>query len=417
VAHWAIWAICAASIAGVLLRPRNVPEWVWALGGALALVVLQLLPVRAAVAAAAKGVDVYLFLAGMMLLAELARRESVFDWIAVHAVRAAHGSRMRLFALVYGVGVVVTALLSNDATAVVLTPAVAAAVRAANVDAPLPYLYACALVANAASFVLPISNPANLVIYAGTMPPLGRWLAAFALPSLASIAATYVALALVSRRDLQGGLASDIARRPLERGGRVALAGIGVTAVALIVASSRGAKLGLVTFVCGALVFAIVTLFDRAAFAAVVRGVSWDVLVLVAGLFVLVAGVEVTGALEAARHAVSGLGQMNVWGAAARIAGATALASNLTNNLPAGLLAGASVSHLRGHDVLRNATALGIDLGPNLSVTGSLATVLWLIALRREKIVVSAFAFLRVGVVVMPPALALAVVALCLVAR
>ena len=415
--NWAIWAICVVSIAGVLLRPRNIPEWLWALGGAVALVVLRLLPVRAALGAVGKGVDVYLFLAGMMLLAELARHEGVFDWIAFHAVGAARGSRVRLFALVYGVGVAVTALLSNDATAVVLTPAVAAAVRAAKVDAPLPYLYACALVANAASFVLPISNPANLVIYAGRMPPLGAWLAAFTLPSLASIVATYVALYAVSRRDLRAGLESDVDRKPLDRGGRVALGGIGVTAIALIVASSLGAALGSVTFVCGALVFVVVVLLDRPAFGFVLRGVSWGVIALVAGLFVLVQGVEATGALVAARHAVDGLTQMSAWNGAGRLAVATALASNLTNNLPAGLLAGASVSQLHGHEVLRNATALGIDLGPNLSVTGSLATVLWLIALRREKIDVGALAFLRVGIVVMPPALLLAVAALCVVAR
>jgi arsenical pump membrane protein len=89
-------------------------------------------------------------------------------------------------------------------------------------------------------------------------------------------------------------------------------------------------------------------------------------------------------------------------------AGATALASNLTNNLPAGLLAGAAVANLHGHDSLRAAVAIGIDLGPNLSVTGSLATVLWLIALRREKIDVTAWTFLRAGALVMPPALILA---------
>jgi arsenical pump membrane protein len=66
--------------------------------------------------------------------------------------------------------------LSNDATAVVLTPAVAAAVRAAKAPHPLPYLLICAFVANAASFVLPISNPANLVVYGGRMPALMDWL-------------------------------------------------------------------------------------------------------------------------------------------------------------------------------------------------------------------------------------------------
>ena len=71
-----------------------------------------------------------------------------------------------------------TIFLSNDATAVVLTPAVYAATRARGVE-PLPYLFVCAFIANAASFVLPISNPANLVVFGDHMPPLVEWLAPF----------------------------------------------------------------------------------------------------------------------------------------------------------------------------------------------------------------------------------------------
>ena len=93
----------------------------------------------------------YLFLAGMMLLAELARNHGVFDWLAAEAMGHARDSQTRLFVLVYGIGIVVTALLSNDATAVLLTPAVLAVVRRAKTS-PLPYLFACAFIANAASF-------------------------------------------------------------------------------------------------------------------------------------------------------------------------------------------------------------------------------------------------------------------------
>jgi arsenical pump membrane protein len=85
------------------------------------------------------------------------------------AVRA-----FRLFALVYAVGIIVTVVLSNDATAIVLTPALAAAVRKAKAE-PLPYLFACASIANAASLVLPIANPANLVVFANARPALPRW--------------------------------------------------------------------------------------------------------------------------------------------------------------------------------------------------------------------------------------------------
>ena len=120
---------------------------------------------RDALRGVGKGLDVYLFLTGMMLLAEVARETGLFDWLASLAASHARGSPDRLFRLIYAVGIVVTVFLSNDATAVVLTPAVAAVTRACKIAQPLPYLFICALIANAASFVLPISNPANLVIY------------------------------------------------------------------------------------------------------------------------------------------------------------------------------------------------------------------------------------------------------------
>lgn len=174
-----IWLIAAATTMAILFRPWRLPEYVWATAGAVALVVLGLLPARQAGGAILEGTDVYLFLIGMMLVAEVARQAGLFDWVAVLAADHAAGSARRLFDLVFLVGTGVTVLLSNDATAVVLTPAVYAVTRVVGAP-PLPYLYVCAFIANAASFVLPISNPANLVVFGDRMPALGPWLAHFA---------------------------------------------------------------------------------------------------------------------------------------------------------------------------------------------------------------------------------------------
>src|SRR6202167_4056585 len=220
-----VWSIVAGTIVGVLFRPKEWPEAVWACLGAFLLVITGLLPVRRAGIAIAKGTDVYLFLTGMMLLAELARRNGVFDCLASHAVAAAGGSCRRLFTLIYIVGVVVTVFLSNDATAVVLTPAVYAAVQKARTKA-LPYLFVCAFIANAASFVLPISNPANLVVYGKQLPPLAPWLSTFFLPSVCSIVATFVALRWTVRKDLQGQIEDGSEPAKLSRDGRFAAWGI-----------------------------------------------------------------------------------------------------------------------------------------------------------------------------------------------
>jgi arsenical pump membrane protein len=114
--HAPVWIVAGSAILLILAGPRRIPEAVWACCGALVLIVFRFIPARDAGAAIARGTDVYLFLTGMMMLAELARREGFFDWVAVKAVEAARGSPTRLFAIVYGVGTVVTVFLSNDAT-------------------------------------------------------------------------------------------------------------------------------------------------------------------------------------------------------------------------------------------------------------------------------------------------------------
>src|SRR5690348_418079 len=225
-AEQATWAIAALATAGVIVRPWRLPEATWALAGAVALVAFGLLSWNDALAGMLRGTDVYLFLAGMMLLAELARQEGLFDWLAAFAVAHARGSPHRLFVLVYAVGTAVTVLLSNDATAVVLTPAVYAATRAAGA-APLPYLYACVFIANAASFALPISNPANLVIFSGRMPHLAAWLAQFALPTIVAVVATYLMLRLTQRGALRRQrIARAVPPREPTRGGRHTACGI-----------------------------------------------------------------------------------------------------------------------------------------------------------------------------------------------
>jgi arsenical pump membrane protein len=407
------WGVAAAAIAGVILRPWRLPEAVWAVAGAAILVVIGALPPAAAWQGAARGADVYLFLTGMMLLAELAREEGLFDWLAAQAAARARGSAGRLFGLVYLAGVLVTVVLSNDATAVVLTPAVAAVARKAGVTEKLPFLLVCAFVANAASFVLPISNPANLVVYGSHLPGLVPWLARFGVPALLATGATYLVLRWALRGALRQGVAEEVAIAPLPAGARLAFAGIGLTAVVLMGASFLDRPLGLPTCVAGAVSCAAVLVRERRAPWGVLRGVSWGVLPLVAGLFVLVQGLERGGVLGMLAGTLRVAGRQAPW-AAGWGAAAAALGCNLMNNLPAGLIAGGALRVAQAPEAVKAAVLIGIDLGPNLSVTGSLATILWLTALRRDGLHVDAWSFLKLGCVVMPPALLLAVAGLAM---
>jgi len=375
------------------------------------LVLFGLLPPGEALAGVERGTDVYLFLTGMMLLAELARLEGLFDWLAAHAAGHARGSARRLFILVYAVGTLVTVFLSNDATAVVLTPAVAAVVRAAGAREALPYLLVCAFIANAASFVLPISNPANLVIYGAHMPPLATWVPRYALPSVLSIIATYLVLRLTQRRALREVLPAPVPMPSLALGGRLAATGIAATAVALLACSARDLPLGLPTCLAGVLTTVLVLILTRGSARQVVREISWGILPLVAGLFVLVQALERSGLTAVLARGLETLASGSAVLAAWVCAVALAIGCNLANNLLAGLLAGRVVQIAHVPEQVRSAVLIAVDLGPNLSVTGSLATILWLTALRRDGQHVGALDFLRAGALVMPPALILALAA------
>ena len=402
------WSIAAVATAGVIVRPLDWPEAVWAVAGAVLLLALGLISPEDALTGASKGMDVYLFLTGMMLLSEIAREEGLFDWLAAIATRRANGSATRLFLLIYGVGTVVTMFLSNDATAVVLTPAVAAAVKTAKAEQPLPYLLICAFIANAASFVLPISNPANLVIYGTHMPPLLQWLPRYALPSALSIVATYLMLRWTQRGALRQEVAADVPVPTLSGAAMIAALGIAATAIALLGSSAMDIQLGLPTAIAGVVTAAAVLVSERKAPWSTVKGISWGVLPLVAGLFVLVEALDRTGLTRMLGTLLQDQAERSASAAAWGAGVVLALASNLMNNLPAGLIAGHAVQAARVPVPVTSAVLIGVDLGPNLSVTGSLATILWLIALRREGQTVGAGTFLKLGVLVMPPALLLA---------
>jgi arsenical pump membrane protein len=396
--------IVAISILLMLIRPRNIPEVYWISAGVVLLLALQLISLKLTEHALVKALDVCLFLIGMMLLSELAREHGVFDWLSSIAIRRAQGSRLKLFALVYGIGTIVTVLMSNDATAVVLTPAILTAVRKAKVQ-PLPYLFVCAFIANAASFVLPISNPANLVVFRGAMPPLTKWLLAFGVPSLLSIATTFYVLRRLFKDQLQDRIESEAEDYRLNNDGKLVVASLGLMVAVLLVASYFGKDLGLPTCMAALFITALVCIKERSNPLALAREISWETLALVGGLFVMVDAIESIGAMNYTRHWLAQAESLGIVAGQMMTGFLVGAANNLVNNLPLGLIAGNTVQAAHVSGSLANAVLIGVDLGPNLSITGSLATILWLIALRRERVDVSFWDFLRIGAIAMPVAL------------
>jgi len=186
---------------------------------------------------------------------------------------------------------------------------------------------------------------------------------------------------------------------------------------ALLTASAMKKDLGLPTCLAALAITAVASLVAKSNPLRLFREISWSTILLVAGLFIMVDAVESQGALNLTQQALAWAQRLTPAAATMLVGFTVGAANNLVNNLPLGLIAGATIqaAHVKG--LIANAVLIGVDLGPNLSVTGSLATILWLLALRKENLNVSAWKFLKLGMIAMPIALAAALGGALLMAK
>ena len=177
--------------------------------------------------------------------------------------------------------------------------------------------------------------------------------------------------------------------------------------ITLLTASTFKKDLGLPACLAALAITAVVSVKTKSSPVKLAREISWSTLILVAGLFIMVDAVESVGALQLTQSRLAAAQTLAPSIAALVVGFAVAVGNNLVNNLPLGLIAGGTLqaAHIQG--LLSHAVLIGVDLGPNLSITGSLATILWLLALRKEKLNVSFWDFLKVGALAMPVALLL----------
>lgn len=409
--------VAVVTLGLILIRPRRIPEPLAAVAGAAAVVALGLLTPLAAAGAILAAWNVFFFFLGLMLASAAAERAGVFEVTADVVARLGGGSARLLLVLVFALGTLVTALLSNDATALLLTPVVFNLARRLRVP-PLPYAYACALAANAASFILPVSNPANLLVLAGAPMSLEVFVERLWLPSVASVVVTLGGLLALSWTTLDRCYEPPAQPRVSGRA-KAGFFGLGVMTTGYLLADRVGVPLGVVVCLGAALLILLDwAVADRRGrhVRALAHDVSWGLLVLLAGLTVIVAGLEQSGAATLGATLLVTLGERGSTGQAI-VALGTAAGSNVVNNLPMALIAAASLQGVPSDSAavdLATAAVVGIDLGPNLTTVGSFATMLWLTLLRRRGLAVSAWAYSRVGLLVTPPALLAAIGALIL---
>jgi arsenical pump membrane protein len=398
--------VAAALLVGVLAwavgRPRGLPEAVVAVPAALLAVGAGLLPWRAAVAEIRELGPTVGFLAAVLVLAHLAGEHGVFRYAGAVVARVSGHRPARLLTAVFGAAAVITAVLSLDATVVLLTPVVFA--TAARIGArPRPHVYAAAHLANSASLLLPVSNLTNLLAFAASGLTFLGFAAVMALPWIVVIGVEYAAFRWFFRADLAAP-ADPAVGGPDPAPPRFALVVLAVTLAGFAVAQPLGVHPGWVA-VAGALALAV---RRRVRPAVLLREANPAFCAFVLALGVVVLAVRVHGLdrlVDTLVPAGDGLPQLLA------VAGLAAVLANLLNNLPATLVLVPAVEQSPG---LLLAVLIGVNVGPNLTYVGSLATLLWRQILHTRDAAPDAGDFLRLGLLVVPAATVAGVLALWL---
>jgi arsenical pump membrane protein len=391
-------AILALALAGILTRPRGIGESLFAAAGAIAMIAVLAEPPTSAWHVLRDDRGVLAFLAGVLILAAAAEDAGWFAEGARLAARGARGSSRRLFLGVCLVSFAGSVIFSLDAAAVALTPVVLIAARRGGGRAE-PLLFACIAVANTASLALPVSNPTNVIVadrlhlsflaYAGTMLPA----------AIAASAAVSLVLLVRFRRELREPLLPDTSGRALAARPIVLTSALATTA-ALAGFAVWPHDLGTVALSAGAFAALVLVAARRWTPARVLRAAGLRLLVFALGIFVMVDAVE--------RHGLRDLIARHRPGSAPGVGIVAAALSNLVNNLPATVIS----LPLAGDEHRAYALLAGVDAGPNLTLSGSLATLLWLAVARRNGVDVSPRRYLAVGLWTAPAGLAAALVTL-----
>lgn len=345
------------------------------------------------------------FLAAVLVLAQLCDDEGLFRACGAWMARTSAGSPRRLLAQVFAVASVITAVLSLDATVVLLTPVVF--VTAARLGArPKPHVYACTHLSNTASLLLPVSNLTNLLAFAASGLTFTRFAALMTLPWLAAIAVEYVVLRRFFAADLDAG-APPAAEVTAPEMPLFALVTVACTLAGFVLTSVIGVDPAWAAL-AGALALAVRALVRRRTTpVAVVRSAAVPFLAFVLALGIVVRAVVDNGLASALGHLVpDGTSLPALLGTAAL----AAVLANVINNLPATLVLLPLAVPSGAGAVL--AVLLGVNIGPNLTYAGSLATLLWRRIVREHDTDIGLGEFTRLGLLVVPAALAVAVVAL-----
>ena len=363
--------LLAVALGAAIVQPFGWSEAVFAVPAALVLVVVGAEPWRQAGRAIGQLAPTVAFLVFILIFGQLCAEFGVFDYLGALAQRAARGRATRLLPLVVALAAAVTAVLTLDATVVLLTPVVLATTARMRVRSR-PHAFACLHLANSGSLLLPVSNLTNLLAYTASGLSFGRFTLYMAGPWLVACGLEYIALRTAFRQDLHAGPTSTDAPQDDQPPAPVyALVVLACTVIGFVAVTAVGQSPAWAA-AAGVVALGVPALRQRRITpVGLLTAAHLGFAAFVFALGVLVDGVSRHG-LGHALHRIAPHGD----GLLAMLAMAfiAAALSNVVNNLPATL---ALIPVVTGNPALVLAMLIGVNVGPNLTYPGSLANLLW----------------------------------------
>ncbi|SEE78707.1 arsenite efflux membrane protein ArsB [Jiangella alba] len=392
-------------LAAAVVRPFGWPEAAVAVPAAALVVATGAISLDHLRAETDRLGDVVVFLAAVLVLAQLCDDDGLFRACGAWLARGTAARPRRLLGGVFVAASAITVVLSLDATVVLLTPVVFATAARLGMR-PRPHLYACTHLSNTASLLLPVSNLTNLLAFAVSGLTFARFAALMALPWLVAVAVEYLVFRRFFGTDLDAApppvVAGDTPELPV-----FTLVTLAATLAGFVLTSALGIGPAWAAW-AGALVLAVRALVRRrTTWRRLLRSLSLPFLAFVLALGIVVRAVVDNGLGTALGALVpSGTGLLALLG----VAVLAAVLANVINNLPAVLVLLPLTVPSGPGAVL--AVLIGVNIGPNLTYAGSLATLLWRRVVHAHDTEVSLREFTTLGLATVPACLVATVLAL-----
>lgn len=393
----------------IISRPKTINEGMAAILGAVLMLIFGLVSFHDIYSLIQETGSLLIMLFAMMIISYVMDESGFFMWAAGKATAKAGGSGKKLFRNTFIMGTLITTVISNDATALIITPIVYNYVSALGLN-PLPFLLACTFIADTASLSLPVSNLTNLLVFEQLNMAFGPYIITMFLPTLFAIFINYFLFCWIFRKDISEPIdqskVSDFNAKVKNKSFFMYSVFILSLIIAFyIIGSTFGIPLVVVS-VLGALLLVAGGKYHNAIDEkSVFSNVSYSVLFFVIGMFIIVRGLQNSGLTLFLAEKLIVLSNESLFKSILFTSFGTALGSNVINNVPMDLLMISVIKDVGHPEFLMPmgyATILGAGLGPNLTVIGSLATMLWVSTIKRKNIHITPAQYLKVGLMVTP---------------